>query len=327
MTRYLHVANGTSTTSTIEQAGLAGATSIWADPLHEGPVPDVPDEELISIRARHLAGADHAADMVAVELRAWRAAIDASATYDELVLWYEHDLFDQLNLIQLLDRLATQRPRPPLVSLISIGTFPGHAAFKGLGELTPGELAPLFGTRQPVTEAQSSLAVRAWSAFRSADPAAVEALLGTDTSALPFLAAALARHLEEFPSTLEGLSRTERRVLELAASGPIDLRTAFPLMHEDEAAFYIADMSFLAVVRGLESGPVPLTLRRRAESGTSELSGTIELTREGRDVLAGRADRITLAGGIDRWLGGVHLSGVHPAWRWDGKRLSSRPAF
>src|SRR6476620_5327111 len=161
MTRYLHVANGTATTSIIELAGLAGATSIWADPLHEGPVPDVPDEELIAIRARYLAPADHAADDVAAEFRAWRAAVDAADTYDELVLWYEHDLFDQLNLIQLLDRLATHVPRPPLVSLISLGTFPGHAAFRGLGELTPAELAPLFGTRQPVTEAQSSLAVRA----------------------------------------------------------------------------------------------------------------------------------------------------------------------
>ena len=71
-----------------------------ADPLHEGPVPDVPDEELIAIRAQFIwRRTDYAADVVAAELRAWRAAIDAADTYDELVLWYEHDLFDQLNLI------------------------------------------------------------------------------------------------------------------------------------------------------------------------------------------------------------------------------------
>src|SRR5206468_6691295 len=37
--RFLHVANGTSTTGTIEAAGIPGAVSIWADPLYEGPVP------------------------------------------------------------------------------------------------------------------------------------------------------------------------------------------------------------------------------------------------------------------------------------------------
>ena len=38
-TRFLHVANGTCTTKLIEAAGIPGALSIWADPLHDGPVP------------------------------------------------------------------------------------------------------------------------------------------------------------------------------------------------------------------------------------------------------------------------------------------------
>ena len=39
MTRFLHVANGTSTTRTIEAARIPGVCSIWADPLYDGPVP------------------------------------------------------------------------------------------------------------------------------------------------------------------------------------------------------------------------------------------------------------------------------------------------
>ena len=34
--------------------------------------------------------------------------IDDTTAYDELVLWYEHDLFDQLNLIQILTRLVAR---------------------------------------------------------------------------------------------------------------------------------------------------------------------------------------------------------------------------
>ena len=37
--RFLHVANGTCTTTIIEAAGIPGARSIWTDPLYEGPVP------------------------------------------------------------------------------------------------------------------------------------------------------------------------------------------------------------------------------------------------------------------------------------------------
>ena len=90
--RYLHVANGTSATQTIEAAGVPGRTSIWADPLHEGPVPgQVTDEELLDVRARHLAGDGDAgidpAETIA-ELRRWRQVVDDHSSYDELVLWY-----------------------------------------------------------------------------------------------------------------------------------------------------------------------------------------------------------------------------------------------
>jgi hypothetical protein len=319
--RFHHVANGTSTTGTI-QAGIPGSTSIWADPLHEGPVPGrLTDEQLLDVRGRHLAGNGSAgvdpAETIA-GLRSWRQVIDDHASYDELVLWYEHDLFDQLNLIQLLSRIG--RGSLVSVSLICIDAFPGHPRFKGLGELTPDELGSLFDTRQPVSTVQYELATRAWEAFRAADPLALDALVGTDTSALPFLAAALQRHLEEYPWTRDGLSRTERRLMTLAQPGPIDIWKSFPLMHEDETAFYIADSSLSQVVKDLESATPALVSVAVTSTVPGRLpAGTIELTDAGRSVLAGEVDRVELCG-IDRWLGGVHLVGTRPIWRWDDDR-------
>ena len=56
-TRVLHVANGSCTTRLIEAAGIPGAQSIWADPLHEGPVPGgLDDAQLVEVRARYLDG-------------------------------------------------------------------------------------------------------------------------------------------------------------------------------------------------------------------------------------------------------------------------------
>ncbi len=319
--RYLHVANGTSTTATIQEAGIHGQVSIWADPLHEGPVPGhVTDAQLLDVRAHHLAGDGEAgidpAETIA-ELRRWRQVIDDHASYDELVLWYEHDLFDQLNLIQLLARTGQVVRGHKPVSLICIDAFPGHPRFKGLGELTPAELGSLFDTRRPITGGQYELAGRAWDAFRADSPLALDALLRTDTSTLPFLAAALARHLEDFPWTRDGLSRTERRVLSLAQSAPVDIWAAFPRMHDDETAFYIADSSFWQVVTELRSATPPLVAVAVTSSATGRLpAGTIALTDTGRAVLGGHADRVERCG-IDRWLGGVHLTGTQPVWRWD----------
>ena len=140
-------------------------------------------------------------------------------------------------------------------------------------------------------------------------------------SALPFLAAALGRHLEDYPWTRDGLSRTERRLMTLAAKGPIEIWTSFPHMHDDETAFYIADQSFWEVVKALESTTTPLIAVDVTSEAPDRLpQGTIALTDTGRAVLAARVDRVERCG-IDRWLGGVHLKGSDPIWRWDGGRL------
>ena len=322
MTRFLHVANGTSTTATIHAAGLPGRSSIWADVLHDGPVPGgLSDDALLEVRARHLAGPPGVSpDDTTAELTRWRAAIAADDPFDELVLWYEHDLFDQLNLIQLLSWLAALPGGTPRTTLISINTFPGRDHFKGLGELTPPELASLFGARQPVGASQFALAQSSWQAFRSPDPRSIEQLIDGDTSALPFLAAALGRHLQEFPWVRDGLSRTERRLLELLAPGPMRLGAIFPRMHDFETAFYIADLSFLDVAMGLAAQPPGLIAVDPATDRT--LSGVASLTAQGQAVRGGGVDRVG-RWGIDRWLGGVHLAGTGEVWRWDpeAKRL------
>ena len=322
LSRLHHVSNGTCTTRLIEAAGIPGTRSIWADPLHDGPVPDLPDADLLDLRRRHLSGYVEAtvdADP-ANDLREWRAALSRVESYDELVLWFEHDLFDQLNLIQLLTWIPDHLPRQTRVSLICIGSFPGRPAFKGLGELTPADIASLLDTRARVTPAQHDLAAQAWRAFRASTPQLLDTLRRGKTSALPFLAAALHRFLQEYPWTSDGLSRSERRLLDLAAhvGGRHDLHALFPRMHDDEQAYYVTDTSLLALTRLLSSTTPPL-LRHEGPLDRNAFSASVATTDEGNAVLARRADRVRLCG-IDRWLGGVHLRRDSGDWRWEESR-------
>jgi RNA polymerase sigma factor (sigma-70 family) len=326
-TRFLHVANGTCTTHLIKAAGIPGMSSIWADPLHEGPVPGgLTDAELVEVRQRYLAGpADITFDPVN-DLRQWRATMERHDSYEELILWFEHDLFDQLNLIQLLTWIREHLPADKVVSLVCIGSFPGHPRFKGLGELTPDELASLIETRQRVSGPQYALAELAWRAFRQPTPESLDGIRQTDTSALPYLAAAVTRFLQEFPWTTDGLSRTERRLLELASGDGIKLSKAVPQMHASEDAYYVTDTSIAALAETLSrTSPALLTLAGGGEhAGDKVLSGSVTLTDVGRAVLTGQQDRVTVCG-IDRWLGGVHVQSGGQVWRWDdsGQRITA----
>jgi len=328
-TPFLHVANGTSTTALIEAAGIPGRGSIWADPLHDGPVPrELDDDELLEVRREYLAGPVSPSAWrgsppsldPANDLRQWRAAIERHDSYGELILWFEHDLFDQLNLIQLLTWIHGRLPRTKRVSLVCIGSFPGRPQFKGLGELTPGELASLLDTRQPVTESQYVLAERAWRAFREPTPEALDTFRDGDTSALPYLSDAITRFLQEYPWTTDGLSLTERRLLQLADEPGISLRKAFPRMHDRERVYYVTDSSVAGLAESLSAtSPPMLTLDLSPATGNPGLNGSVALTDTGRAVLAGHLDRVATCG-IDRWLGGVHLQGRDDIWRWDDAR-------
>jgi hypothetical protein len=324
---FLHVANGSATTNLIQAAGIPGHVSIWADALYDGPVPDgLSDTELLRLRAGDLADlAETPYAEVVRGLQAWREVIERVDSYDELVLWFEHDLFDQLNLIQLLSWLKGRLLSRTVVSLIEVGKFPGRSAFKGLGELTPGELKSLLETRRPVAEERYVLAERAWSALRQETPEALDELRHADTRAMPFLSTALKRFLEEYPWTADGLSRSERRLLSIASSDPVELIAAFSLMHQDETAYYITDLSLLSLLKDFSRPSQPLV----SISGTSlrKISiqnGTVTITEKGRAILNGELDRVATYG-IDRWFGGTHITGRDKVWRWDD--ASDRPVL
>lgn len=315
----LHITNGDSAAGTLREF-LRDPVVITADPLYEGPAPEVDGDAWLDARCGAVARNGSQAADVRHALAQWDAAIAGAARFDEVVLWFEHDLFDQLNLIQLLSWLRERLPAGKPVGLVCIGSFPGRPSFKGLGELSPDELASLLDTREPVGAAQYDLAERAWRAFREPNPEALEALRRTDTSALPYLAAAIGRFLQEYPWTRDGLSRSERRLLHLAEGGPIGIAAAFPRMQDGESAYYITDLSLAALVDTLSrTSPPLLAIADGAGRDRWSLQGTVVLTDAGREVLTGRRDRV--ACGTDRWLGGVHVqTGAADDWRWDDDR-------
>jgi hypothetical protein len=321
----VHRTNGDAAAARLRRAGLPGEVIVWADVLHDGPVRDMAtDAEWRDQRVAWLAGPS---DTDQQELRrtyeAWDARLAAALAAPELVLWFEHDLFDQLLLIRHLAWLSRQDRRPDHVSLVCIDRHPSVPRFAGLGQLAPEELAALFPSRETVTSRQSGLGQRAWRAFTSSDPSAIVRLLEGDTCDLPFLEGALSRHFEEFPSTEGGLPRTERQAAQALARRPTAGAELFREVQTMEERVYMGDLSFYWRLLGMSRGMSPIV-----ETDAAGMHGageaTFALTPFGFQVLEGRADWIQ-GNGIDRWLGGVHLRGDEAAWRWDpgARRLVS----
>jgi hypothetical protein len=231
----------------------------------------------------------------------------------------DHRLSDQLILIMLLERFYRLHRGRTGLRLICIGEYPGVEKFVGLGQLTGQQLASLADTRSPVSETEFLVASAAWNAFTSPAPTDIELVLAGDTSALPFLAQALRRHLQQFPSVENGLSRTEQQALSvLRDRGPLPALKLFFAVQKTEDPLFMGDSSFFAILRELAAANFPLV----AMEGNAAL---VTLTEVGSRVLQLQDDHVHL-NGIERWLGGVHLTGTDAVWRWDNatQKLSAR---
>ena len=308
----LHVTNGDCARVLMERSGMPGTFLAWPDVLHEGPTPLLTGEEWIAARSRYDGVRDAPAAEVAEFVRRYRegdAVLESYAQFEEVVFWFEHDLFDQLLLIRHLWWLREKTG--PRFSLVCGDEY--------LGLLRPDEFPPMFDRRQTITSEQIDLGTRAWGAFCGPDPTALVPFAETDHAELPYLRAAIRRQLEEFPSVGNGLARSERQILQVLSEGLRTPDETFVESAKMEESIFMGDLSFWEIVRRLVECPRPLVAARVQPRDGRLPYGTLAMTADGAAVLAGRADHVAL-NGIDRWMGGSRLT---PAryWRWTGTTL------
>jgi Domain of unknown function (DUF1835) len=315
----LHFVNGSVVANALRDGGVAGQIVEAADVLHEGPcLPGVYGEDWVKERARYLAHRGYADEPRALaSLGRCVDAVAAAPAEREIVLWYEHDLFDQLLLAWLIDALTVAGVDYRQIRLVVVGDHPEVERFHGLGQLSAGQLAALLPSRLPLTDAQRDAALASWRAVCGPDPSDLERMAGVADCPLPWMPGALARLLEEFPATDDGLSRTERQGLGAVADGAPTLAAAFRRSSEQEERLFLGDLPFAEAMNGLARGAAPLLIVDGVDRHSLRRAAAV--TDAGSAVLAGAADHAAL-NGVDRWIGGVHLSGRAPAWRWDRQR-------
>jgi hypothetical protein len=246
----------------------------WRDALHEGPV--LPGRA--DLRAAAMGG----------DVAEWHRRDEALARHaGAVVLWFEADLYDQLQIAEILARLRGRE-----VHLRQIGEHVGIAHFGGLGELQPAQLEAIPAIQ--LSDEAIELGARAWDALTAPDPSGLLAV--EPSSELRFMREAFIRLAQEYPSTRDGLSLSERRLL---ASAPGTRDELFQRAWRKEARPFMGDTLAFRIIDRLQ----PLL-----EDGAAR-----------ERVLAGDDDYVRTYG-IDRWIGGVHLRGHEVPFRWDDAR-------
>jgi hypothetical protein len=248
----------------------------------------------LGLRARVIAL--HAkVDLQEARLRLGREymALNTLDRFDRVLLWFEHDLWDQAVLIRILSLLADRRGLDGRLFLVPAD---GKRPFMALSDTELAALEPV-----PVTPLQLEAGAEAWAAFADPDPEALDRLWRR-ASPLPHLAHAMRRHLQDLPWRADRLALTERQVLRAVADGASTLPAVMRAQHAMDATFPQTDLMLLDLHRRLSAGP--LRLLAPGDSWT--------LTDRGQAVLAGEEKHRP----PPRFQGAIPVR-PDPPWQWD----------
>lgn len=303
----IHFHNGDIVAAAARRAGIPGRHVSFRETMVSGPVrANLDPQEWLEERAR-LLSEQHGEVLLRVrnELLEQEQALDRAREEEEVVLWFEHDLFCLANLLYLLTRLSKCRR----LSIIWCSA--------PLGNMDDEEIFKQYHSRYPVAPAMMNAAALAWRAYTSPDATELNKLLDADFVDFPFLREGFVLHASRFPSTRNGLGEVERRALEGIEAGATDFVTLFLRFDQSPPRFGFGDGEFLRHLRRLASCAVPMITITEAE-GETPPKALFALTPAGKNVLEGKVDFIEL-NNAGFWLGGVHLTRER-LYRWDSER-------
>lgn len=319
----LHIVNGDLVAEKLRKGIVQGDILVWREVYPHGPVtlePSAPVHR--SVRAQYLErtlGIPPKEYIQNCEMQ--EKVLADSSRHDEIVLWFEHDLFDQTMLCFLLHWFSEHPLQNTKLSLLCIGEYPGIELFRGLGQLSHAQMDTLSGTWKPIGERELDLGRLFWQAYTSRDPEQLQQLLKEDTSALPFAHDAFQMHLSRFPSTYNGIGIVEQTTLEMIAAGINAPSALFEHVGNKLNTLGMGDLEFWHILMKMSQDPSPLLQISglNNDASISLQNSVTALTELGKDVMDGKQDWAEKKE-TDVWYGGVHLDGHPPRWRWDSSK-------
>ncbi|PFP22939.1 hypothetical protein COJ96_24890 [Bacillus sp. AFS073361] len=321
----IHIVNGDVVGNKI--GNLPGDVLVWREMYDFGPLShDISGEKWISCRAdffeRKLA---IPAALFIQNCKEQNRFLSEIPKKTEIVLWFEHDRYDQTMLMFLLNELSKKELKN--LSMVTINEYEGEEPFYGLGQLASHQLEELFHKKkQTISEEQINEAITGWQAYTSKNPMEIENWIEASKQKLPFLKQALQYHLSFFPSIHTGLNEVETFVIKNLDKNPSSFIELFQAITQKRSNDGISDLYFAAMLNELMKGPYPfLECDNPLPNYENPVPlAKLRLTSDGLDVLYGRNTSFEFYE-RDWWLGGVYLK--EEIWFWNGKRLINKAEY
>lgn len=224
MGQQLHITNGDGFSRNIKDLEISGDIIVWREMLCEGPtLANLDTTEFLNLRKKFLSETYNisAEDYESQFIKELNKLTIANG-YDEIVLWFEFDLFSHINMLAAISHLLENKKTVP-VFLVCSKRLENEKEFSPLTQLSPKNLKNHYDARIQLDQDDLETAALIWQLYNGNNPQKLISLIKKKTN-FEYLSSCIRAHIERFPNAVTGINTLERNVLKLIQTNNITSR-------------------------------------------------------------------------------------------------------
>ena len=294
MAKQLHIISGDDLAQHILDLKIEGETVIWREMLCEGPtVSELGSQEFIALRTEFLKeNYQISPEDYKIQFLKELKKLTFYNTYEEVVLWFEFDLFSHINMLAAIHHLMENHLKVP-VYLVCSKKLKGEKEQTVLSQLPLKDLKNHYDNRIALAQDDLEMASLLWQLYNENYPQKLKKLIKEKTN-FEYLSSCLRAHIERFPNSQTGLNSLEKNILKLIAHNTItSMNQLLGYSLEYQGYYGYGDRQMQRVLDKLKIFYKPG-------------EGKIELTPEGEEALEGTRNFYRVLKN-DEYLGGAKI--------------------
>jgi hypothetical protein len=224
MAQQLHITNGDEFSRNIGELEIPGDIIVWREMLCEGPTyANLDSLEFFDLRKHFLKetyniSSEDYENQFIEELN----KLTIANGYEEVVLWFEFDLFSHINMLAVISHLLEHKKNIP-VNLVCSKRLEDEKEFSPLSQLPLKQLKNHYDARIHLDQDDLETAALLWQLYNGDNPQKLISHIKKKTN-FEYLSSCIRAHIERFPNAVSGINSLERNVLKLIETNDITSR-------------------------------------------------------------------------------------------------------
>ena len=257
MSKTLHILNGDSTRLILEQSGIEGNAIVWREMLCEGPLQkEVGSDKFWMDRYAYFEN-ELSVDRIEYfdKTIGQIVKLEDVSNYSDVVLWFEYDLFCQVNLVALCSYLLANYVKKVNYYLVCTGKITGKEQLQFLANFSPEEFKTLFVNKILLSKSNLEFAKECWDVYVENDLDKLKYFDFNQNSKFQYMQLAIDQHLLRFPSD-NGLNQIENKILELINSSTLienEIVRELLIWQQKETVYGFGDNQYFQYLNKLNS--------------------------------------------------------------------------